>query len=392
MSGEIKTPNPPIKVTLRKVGVYENGEAPLREVLDPKGEIYLYVVVEDGKAQEPKPLRVPYQDYYHLKDNEITDVDMEVFYTQEVGNYLHVFVSAWENDGGGFEQLVQRAIGTAIIETATGGTGIGALFGDVLGNLVGKFLGSEDDHIGDYEQVWYPGKCWGAGEHCVERGNLRLWFDISSPAFTKAAPTCTSMPRETPTSPAPAPIVPFPEPSPATISVTPAPAPVVPSSPSVVPSSITVTLDSVFIKDDHDPIGKGEVYFLVALASEDGRVGVWRRIPSDGHFSVASGAVICLPAPGNLLRFSADSRNYGLYIGVWEEDHHECSRSKLATWMRQRQGEFWPQLLDATTKLSQCGDDLIGQVSKVVGLNNIGRHTSLVGDCEVNYTVSIKPQ
>ena len=48
-----------------------------------------------------------------------------------------------------------------------------------LGDLIGGVIGSEDDHLGTYEQVWYADDLWGAGMYQnVAREDLRIWFTI----------------------------------------------------------------------------------------------------------------------------------------------------------------------------------------------------------------------
>lgn len=173
----VKTLNPPITITLDKVGVYDDGESWLR---GKEGEQYLYVVVIDGKTKQE--LRVPAQGHFHLDDNEVVPVGLKIFHTSEVGDYLRFFVVAYEDDGGGFEPLVYEAIALASIEALTGGTGIGGLFAGVLGGLIGSFFGAEDDYLGTFERIWYADSSWGAGQYSdIARDDLRLWFTIAVP-------------------------------------------------------------------------------------------------------------------------------------------------------------------------------------------------------------------
>lgn len=179
--------NPSIKVTLDRVGVYDNGEGGLRDFLDPAGEIYLYIAVEDGTSAKPEPRRLPTRDYYKLETNAITDVGLEVFRTQEVGDYLRIFVTGWECDGGDFEKAVSEAVGTALVGVATGGSGF--LASSLFGGLLGGLLGSDDDPMGDYEQIWGPESNWGIGQHQVDRDNIRLWFTIADLKHQPREPT-----------------------------------------------------------------------------------------------------------------------------------------------------------------------------------------------------------
>lgn len=174
-----RTLNPPITITLDKVGVYDDGESWLR---GRAGEQYLYLIVVDGNMKQE--LRIPAQGHFHLDDNEVVPVRLPIFSTPEVGDYLRLFVIGWEDDGGGFEQLIYEAIGVVAIEALTGGAtmGIEGLFAGALGELIGSFFHAQDDHLGTFEQIWYANDSWGIGRHIdVSRDNLRLWFTITGP-------------------------------------------------------------------------------------------------------------------------------------------------------------------------------------------------------------------
>jgi uncharacterized protein YccT (UPF0319 family) len=176
----VKTLNPPITVRLDRIGVYDNGEYWLRGEC---GEVYVYVVVSDGKKTTER-MRFPQQEgqYYELKKNETVDIGTAIFSTGEVGDRLTITVIGYECDGGAFEQLVYDALGAAV---TGGGGGLLDLFGISLGGLIGKFFGSEDDWLGSYEGTWNSSKRWGIGKYadiaCQEEDGtlgLRVWFTI----------------------------------------------------------------------------------------------------------------------------------------------------------------------------------------------------------------------
>lgn len=169
--------HPPISVTLDKVGVYGCGESWLR---GPTGEQYLYVIVTDGETT--LDLRVPAAGHFELADNEVVSVNRKIFSTTEVDDYLRFFVTAWEADGEGFEQLIYDAIAlaaTIAVEAETGGTGLAFIFTDLLSELIGSLVGAEDDALGNYEHIWFSTDSWGVGSHQVAADDLRLWFTIS---------------------------------------------------------------------------------------------------------------------------------------------------------------------------------------------------------------------
>lgn len=129
-------------------------------------------------------LRIPSEGHFDLADNEIALVNRKIFSTPEIGDYLRLFVTGWESDGEGFEPLIYDAIGTTAAMAAdialTGGTGIGGMFGGVVGDIIGPFAGSEDDPLGNYEQIWFSSDSYGIGSYeDVGTEDLRLWFTIS---------------------------------------------------------------------------------------------------------------------------------------------------------------------------------------------------------------------
>lgn len=173
----ITTRNPGITVTLDEIGVYFD-----HDPWKGPGEIYLGVVVTDGVKTEQ--WEIPQQTegipYYSLNDNEAVTVGVEIFSTEEVGDYLRIFVTAYESDGSEFEMLVYEALGVAASTWVAGETGMDflGLFGVSLGDLIGSFFGAEDDFVGSYERSWDKSSWWGAGTH-MRTGYLAGSEDLS---------------------------------------------------------------------------------------------------------------------------------------------------------------------------------------------------------------------
>lgn len=197
----VPPPNPPITVTLDKIGVYHNGEHWLRGLY---GEVYVHVVVSDGNIIKEK--RFPPQEgqYYPLARNETVDIGVTILSVDEVGDSLTITAIGYEEDGNAFEQLVYQALGLAIESQTAGVTGrLLEPFELNLGEVIGKFFGDEDDWLGSYERTWSSDNNWGIGTYtdiaCEDKDGtlcLRLWFTIESPGEPLT-------PTVTPTEPAP---------------------------------------------------------------------------------------------------------------------------------------------------------------------------------------------
>ena len=183
----VRTPNPPITVRFDRIGVYDNREDWTR---GKDGEVYVYIVVSDGKKTTER-IRLPQQagQHYKLERNETVDIGAIIFSVDEVGDSLTITVVGYEDDGGGLEPLLYKALGAAIESQMAGGAG-GLLeaFDFSVGGLIAKFFGAEDDWLGSYGQTWNHANNWGIGRYtdiaCEdERGIqcLRLWFTIVSP-------------------------------------------------------------------------------------------------------------------------------------------------------------------------------------------------------------------
>jgi hypothetical protein len=195
----VRTLNPPITVKLDRIGVFDNGEIAFRDF--DGGEVYVYVVVSDGKTTAEE--RVPLQEdkYLFLEDNDVVDVGKNIFSTGEVGDSLTIAFVGYERDGGAFEQLVYTALGAAVESQITGGTGsLLEAFELSLGGLMADLFGAEDDWLGSYENTWDSDSNWGIGSYidiaCEEEDGtlgLRLWFTVES-SVESSPPRITGTP------------------------------------------------------------------------------------------------------------------------------------------------------------------------------------------------------
>ncbi len=185
----VRTKNPPIRIWIGKIGVEDNGEDIYRELFDKSGEIFLGVAITDGKTTVQR--RLPTRDYYHLADNEVTDVEILVFITGEIGEYLSLDIIGFENDGGLGDELLSQALNMAFMASMGNLsslilTAAGVDFTDTFKEIIGF----EDDYLGEYQFEWSITENWGVGKYIdvqckKEEGNigLRLWFTIECPVY-----------------------------------------------------------------------------------------------------------------------------------------------------------------------------------------------------------------
>ena len=184
---DIKTKNPPVMIRLDRIGVADNGEESLREILDKNGEVFIGVVIGDGKTTVTR--RLPSKGYYELADNSEIDQNLILFNTPEIGDYLYINIIGFESDGGIGEELLAKAFDVAV-KSYTGG--LSAIIMNLLGiDFTGIFkevIGFDDDFLGEYTEQWDQSNNWGVGPskyHECNEGDgtigLKLWFTISSP-------------------------------------------------------------------------------------------------------------------------------------------------------------------------------------------------------------------
>jgi len=175
------TENPGVSVTLNKIGVYDNCEGGLRDLLDPNGEIYMIAIITDGKTSKNIRLPATEDKYYPIPSNGSQSVGQPIFSTSKVGDYLKIAFVAYEADGSEFESVITSAIATTAIGAVTGGAGasILGLLGPNLGNVLAGFVGQEDDLVGELEFTWTEQQGWGEGIYSDRsNSNLRVWFEV----------------------------------------------------------------------------------------------------------------------------------------------------------------------------------------------------------------------
>jgi hypothetical protein len=193
----VKTFNPPIQIWLEKVGVHENGEEceafrELWDILQGKqvtGEVQMGFAATDGVVSSQNHL--PDKKYYELKQDEVILTNFLLFDTNDVGDNLKFFATAYEQDGGFKEQLIYEALNIAT------GAYIGkptSLFLTLAGidftKIYADIFGAEDDWLGSYAVEWNSSNNWGVGDYAdiqCKRGNgnvgLRLWVKVVCPLY-----------------------------------------------------------------------------------------------------------------------------------------------------------------------------------------------------------------
>lgn len=184
---QVKTLNPPILVTLDKIGVlFDHDPWP-----KGAGEIYLYLAVGDGKSQ-PQVIRVPATQgtEIELNDNETKEIRHQIFSTGCVGDELKIVAVAFESDDPMVGALVNMLTG-ALTQYIGGGTG--TVFNMINTILTSKPSADEgcpegvtaespaDDFVGAIQKTWTSTNRWGIGSYSdIGNGDLRLWFTIST--------------------------------------------------------------------------------------------------------------------------------------------------------------------------------------------------------------------
>lgn len=239
ITAQVKTLNPPVVVTLDRIGVIKDHDPWLKDLLAPGGEIYLYLAITDGNS-EPYIIRIPSSQTITLNDNESKDIQKQVFSTNSVGDELKFVAIAFESDNP-----VLGLAGNLIMQGLT--AYLTAQYGQA-GQLVGDLINSQpsesdegapmelaespsDDFVGAVERTFTPTDKWGAGSYQdVRSGDLRLWFTISLPSGGTVTPTveATRIPKPVTTPPSPQT---SPTPT-ATPEPTPAPVPTPPITPA----------------------------------------------------------------------------------------------------------------------------------------------------------------
>jgi len=183
-SKSIETLNPPIRIWLNGLGVYDNRESLLRGM----GDVYVLIGIVDGSSSVELKFPQGQGQTYSLDKNETVSIDTIVYSSSEVADSLQIFFVGYESDGGPFEQIAYEVLGMAVdYYTAGMTTGLAEAFDINLATIIGSILGDEDDFLGQYELRCDKNNNWGIGQYTDivlqdERGVdcLRLWFTIES--------------------------------------------------------------------------------------------------------------------------------------------------------------------------------------------------------------------
>jgi hypothetical protein len=181
---EIKTLNPPIVITLNRIGVVKDHDP------WPKGagEIYMYLAISDGKSQ-PQTVRIPSSQTIALNDNESKDIPQQVFSTNSVGDELKFVAIAFESDspmvGAAGKLLVQGLTAYLTVQYGQAGQLVGSLIKSQPsesdeGAPMELAESTSDDFVGAIEKTYTSSNNWGEGSYSdIRSGDLRLWFTIS---------------------------------------------------------------------------------------------------------------------------------------------------------------------------------------------------------------------
>jgi hypothetical protein len=111
--------------------------------------------------------------------------------TREVGDYIRLVATAYEQDGGFKEDLMYKL--ADIVTGLSLGTPTSLLLdlsGVDFSEIYAEICGEQDDWLGSYESLWNSTNNWGVGSYvdiqCKrENGNigLRLWLSVVCPVY-----------------------------------------------------------------------------------------------------------------------------------------------------------------------------------------------------------------
>jgi hypothetical protein len=189
VSLSVKTLNPPILVRLDRIGVADNGESGIRGMVGGRGEVQIGLIVSDGRATAK--VKFPPSKSYSLNPDESVPVDATVFEASEVGDFVRIIATAYEDDGGLGEQVLYNGLEIAArAYTGPVGSAVLSASGVDISQQAGNLFGAEDDWLGTYDAVWSAGQNWGVGQYAdvqcrTKEGTvgLRLWFTIKCPVY-----------------------------------------------------------------------------------------------------------------------------------------------------------------------------------------------------------------
>lgn len=231
-----KTPNPPIVVTLDKIGVINDHDP----IVLGAGEIYVYLGISDGMNQQAI-VRIPSSGYISLNNKQTTDINQQVFSCNSVGDEVKFVAIAFESDADQYQvKSTTTSVFNALAPYLQGDVGAAAMLINIL--LNSKPAADDgcpegvtpetpsDDFVGALERTYSSSENWGIGTYSdVTSGDLRLWFTISTLGATGINPqTSAVIPTQMP---------------PSAPTTNPSPPIILPPPPTVTPKSLTISFD-----------------------------------------------------------------------------------------------------------------------------------------------------
>ena len=111
-TNSLKTLNPPVRIRLDRIGVYDNRESWPRSI--DGGEVYVLVGIVDGNNSVTLKFPAGQDQHYGLDKNETVDIGNIIYSADAVGDSLVIAFEGYESDGGNFEQLAYWALGLAV--------------------------------------------------------------------------------------------------------------------------------------------------------------------------------------------------------------------------------------------------------------------------------------
>lgn len=175
----VKTPNPPLNITVNYIGVKFDHDP--MDIQGP-GDIRLVLVVSDG-IQTVQEIIPPGEGTFSLNDYETIELNQRIFHTAVVGEYLKVGIIAYDDDP---ETLVSDILQAALpVVGAIIGlpdiSSISAIFSAYEEETGKPLFENKDDYVGYFEGFWGSDESWGIGQHnTVGTGDFRVWLSIWS--------------------------------------------------------------------------------------------------------------------------------------------------------------------------------------------------------------------
>ena len=179
LSYTVKTPNPPLNVTINHIGVLLDHDP--TDIQGP-GDIRLVLLISDGK-QTVQQIIPPSEGTFSLSDYETIQLNQRVFHTVEAGDFLKIGIIAYDDDPeSAISDALQFALpilGTVFAQPYL--TSIGTALSEYEETTGKPLFENKDDYVGYYEGFWGSDESWGIGQYnAVGMSDFRVWFSIWS--------------------------------------------------------------------------------------------------------------------------------------------------------------------------------------------------------------------